>query len=800
MARAYTEGANPSAVDEAPERKSGLMDDGDAAPASKKTGELLTLAPDKAAKRAVRLWESQDKIMSKRRAQWKANELRRRGVSNVQLVKKQDVNQWEVWVPLGASPDQTPSINQAAQICRKAASLMFADPPAPDPVPPSGDEDDIAASEFSQRVLIDLQGESQLDDVKKSRKAFDRASTYGSGFVRYYIDPKGERAPTQIQAGIDRMTGERATTVEDALQRAIPAEPDPLSGMAGEPVVEDWPEFEDRFVAEDGSLIDSERDAKPMWLPRVRSEVLTGKQVRFIPHTASDIWDAEAIQIASFLTWGALRKMFDLEVSEEERSHIFAYRPKHPEDLLGAGEKERLQPVADNHDETLVFVLTTYYRQCADYPNGAYVITIADKLAPVQEKWEAEVNGKVEPLDIPVTQYAQFDEGRDDPYKAGIMELIGAGNNIRGAMIGTLLDHLEKFNSRKIFLPVNSIINEKDLQLPQKTVIPMNPGGQPIYEELPSWPRDALEMFGLITAEQQNAVGLGEAAQGLDSANIESGRHALAAMAQAHAALSEIKQNIEAGYVRGCRIQLQLVRAFYDAPRQLKWEGEDGEYRHRSWTNADLGSTKDVRLKPGTLTMMMPAAKVALAERFLQAGSLTAAKFADIMASNVGGDIGLEDDPFRQRIKRQIGQWAEGPPDGWQPQPPVTVGPDGTPIDEQTAMMAAAEGIPVQQQPAPDPVLMEIWEPRLADELPEVASVRLMELAKLMSSRRYDRQPPEWRVPVDMEFQRMLGVAQQQMMQQQALPSGEQPQQKAAESADRNEEAAAEAVAAGAVA
>ena len=96
----------------------------------------------------------------------------------------------------------------------------------------------------------------------------------------------------------------------------------------------------------------------------------------------------------------------------------------------------------------------------------------------------------------------------------------------------------------------------------------------------------------------------------------------------------------------------------------------------------------------------------------------------------------------------------------------------------------------------PDPHLAAIFEPVAADELPNVAPVRLTELTRFMASTRYTRWPPEWRTGVDQEFQHMklcAGVmtipeqqaAQAQAEQQQAQMQMEAEAQKAEKSFPR---------------
>src|SRR5690606_37295103 len=141
-------------------------------------------------------------------------------------------------------------------------------------------------------------------------------------------------------------------------------------------------------------------------------------------------------------------------------------------------------------------------------------------------------------------------------------------------------------------------------------------------------------------------------------------------------------------------------------------------------------------------------------EHLLEFQLITPDQAREIMTTNVGGLLGLQDDPYRQRIRRQIARWDEGPPEGWR-QPPEAA--PGVPAPVPAPLPDVVTVDPMTGQPViNDPVLAAIWEPVACDTLPDVAAVRLNELKAVMSSTRYFRHPPEWRAGLDAEYQRML--------------------------------------------
>ena len=706
---------------------------GDADP---EPGELLSESdPKKVAENAMRIWNSKNELMRRREAQWEVNELRRSGWKNVQLRQETDDLSWKAWLPPNAekSPNALSAMNKAASLCRKFASIMLADPPGPLCTPTSGEDEDRDAAEFSTRVLEDLQSPAKLNEAKLMRKAFDRASTYGSGYVRYFIHPKsGGKSPIQISAGPN------ATNIKDALN-------DPMTGLP-------WPELTERFVRPDGSLTDRQQEAARRFVPGIKAEILTGKNVRLIPHTAEDVWEAEGVQIATFRPWGEVRKLFDLKLSDEEMDGLFKYKPKEYRYIASKEERRTLRTPPRDDEEKLVFVLTTCFTACDYYPEGAYVVTIADSLAPVQDTWVADdADGNKMNLILPLTQYKQWAEGTSDPNGFGMMDLIGEGNEIRAHMLGALQDHVDWMLSRKIFLPLGGMIEPKDLKLPGRTPLPILPGQKPEYEEIPSFPTDAYNLISMTEKEMENDTSLGQVAQGLESPQVQSGRHAQAILSQVHAGLSEIRNNLEDGYVRACQIELQLLRAYTDSPMRIGWVGEDGAYKERRWTASDLRQTTDVALKPGTLSMLSPIQKSALAEQYAQFGIITQEDLRDMISSELGGTLGLQDDAFVLRIRRQLATWLAGPPKDWQPQmeqKPVT-DPNGQPVP-------GPDGQPqMQEVQVLDPVLLGIWRPYPVDEIPYVARTRLREIAKTMSKSEFAVKPKEWQFGVFQEFFRM---------------------------------------------
>lgn len=708
----------------------------------------------KVARHAIKMWKSHDPFMERALAQWKVNQARRRGVTNAKMLFRRDQDtHWTAWIPSNASPDLTPDVNKAATLCRRMTALINADPHVPVVAAAGRDFEEESQAEFTERALLDLTSESNLNDSKAHRSAFDRTHVFGSAYVWYYVDAHGGgKLPMEVRARPD------AQDVQGALL-------DPEGNERGP--------YATRYVTEDGLLTDDPEQAKEEWIPALRRKVLDGRHVRLIPHTCEDVWDAHGVMIGSFRTWGELKDIApDLaNLPEDQISEMLKYRPKFSEDILDGDED--MQPTGKElRDEHKVFVLTMYYRQCEDFPEGLYLIVVGGKAVLHRSGWMDESGERPKALDLPLTQHSGFEEGESNYWKTGLMEIVGPGNELRGAQIAGWLDHLEKFNNRKWFVPTNSIVKPQQMLQGRGAWIPMNPGGQPVPEDIPSWPADSYSMIEFTGKEMDDASSLQDIG-GLNSKDVESGRHAFAIISQVHAGLSEIIQNVERARRRGWRIILQLARAFYDVEQELEWVGEDGAFRMDAWKGTDLLSDVDVQVKAGSGTMLAPAAKAQLAERYASLNVMDRDELRDVLASSIGGVIGLQDNPHRMHIRRQLAKWLEGPPDGWREAPPAPAGlPPGTSgviQMPQQGMMAPPPPAPpppvVQEQQNPmtgqiivqivDPDLADIFDATPADSLPGIAQMRLTEIAKVMASEKYRRQPPEWRQGLDGEFKRM---------------------------------------------
>lgn len=688
-----------------------------------KTESLLEMDEGEAARQALKDWDKSWKPIKRFIEQWKVNRARSEGFTGVQLVKRKD--QAQAYIPVGAKKNVA-GMNKAARLSRRIRATLFADPPKAEALPSGDSDEDKDAAEMSTRVLEDLCSEGKLGYNLDCGDAFDMGGDYGSGFLRFWVDESGGGwQPKQLQAS------PQATSADDP----FPVDPQTGAPRPCDPIL--------RYVTEDGQFTEHKGEAERVWLPRIKIDgPLSGKQVRFLPADADDLWSADGVQIGIAITLGELKSIFPAleDWGEDRLSKLVQYRPQYFKDTLAAGQKDTQG--SGTSDESLVFLLTRYHVQSPTYPEGCYLICAGDDEILHRSTWFDDEHG--EPMDIPLTQFKQRNE-EGNPYGEGNMSALGPGNELRSGMVGAMLEHLDRFQNRQIYLPLTSTLKPQDQLAPTGTVQYILPGGEPKFEEIPDFPLIVKETLQFASQDMDDESDLQQSGQGQNPAGVKSAKHQEVILQQITQGMSELRQNTERGIVRGYRIMLQLVRAYFTTPQQIGWVGDDGRYKQKHWTAADLGSTKQVRIAKGSFTQMSPMAKAQVAQVYRQEGLLNPMEAEHVIESNIAPIFGLEDNPHRMRVRRQIALWAEGPQAPPAPPPMVMPAPPGAPP------MGGPPGAPAPNPYAAD--LQAIWAPVPADTEPAIAQLRTYELGRAMASTKFQKHPPQWQAGMIQAYQ-----------------------------------------------
>ncbi len=611
----------------------------------------------KVASRLVRWWTAQNERMERLQAEWRVHKARRRGLTQVVLKKSDlDSKSFEVYAPPNVS--MTPAtFNKADRLCRRVTSFLFTDPPLPEAVPSRDTDEARGQAEVATRVLQDMVSEGGLDDVRTARRAFDWGCTYDCGFRHHMVDPRGGGSqPIQVQVH----------PLAERLEQAVPEPVDPTTGAP-------YPgPYVSKYVTEAGELTTElvTPGLRRRFLPTIKTEVLTGRHVRFLPANAQDVWEADGVLLGSYQRWGDLKEQFPDtlgELSEEEVEGLMSEAPPGTKHLLDQDIRDLRGQEAN--DDALVFTLVHYRKQGGTEPRGVYAVVVGSKVLAHLQSWEHPETGA--PLDLPVDQFKQF-EDEDHGYGRGLMRQLGGGGDLLAQGYEAVIKHMQRLQNRRVFIPTNSILQPKQLQTPTGGAIPINPGGEPKYEEVPNMPSQYFQFIQQVTAELNDESGLQEVAQGVNTPSVQSGLHARQIIEQSIVSLSDLRQNTERALVRGYRIYLQLIQAFFTVPTVLNRVGDDNQHKVESFMGTDLMGVKDVRMSRGSFTQLSPPAKAAEAERMFAMRDpvtgepmLSMQQLRHLILGNVGGLIGLQDDPHVNRVKRQLAVWRKGPTEDW---------------------------------------------------------------------------------------------------------------------------------------
>lgn len=797
-----TQGPPHEGADDAPSVVRGGDVDNEAQSPFKGLGALLEESDEKKiADTVVQMVRDQAPLRKRHRAEWECAKAWVRGVRGVKVRRNlEDVNDVELVVPLGAY-DLPPIMDRSDELCEKTVSHLLADPPVPEAEPATDSDSDRDSAEFTTRLLIAEGAESGYNNLAVVRRAERKACVFGSGFVYPCVDPTGGGwRPMEIRAL------ETATTVQDAT----------LDPESGAPVADDDERLETRYVMESGQLTDDSMQAKRQWLPKIKPEVLTGESVVLLPPTCSSIADAVGTVLIRYTPLGKLKGEFPDTVgklNDDQLRELIGWHPdviKRPKD--GSRDIGRSSGGGDKVPDTaLVCTLSLYFTSHYSYPKGAYIVVANPDVAPVlhRQPWAGVVessDGDVseECLSVPLAQFRQFDDDvYDDPFGYGLVWKIGPADEARGEIIASWLDYIDRFGHPNMLYPMGSNVDVDAWERRDGSPIYFNPQGQPVQEEIPSFPPDGKEFLDRLTQAQDSASGLEETAQGADSPNVTSGIQAQTVIQQAHVNLATVRANMSDGQERLWRIIAQLIRVFYTIPQTLKYQGEDGAYKRREWSRADLGSTKDIRIARGSFTQQSPEQKQSNLDVRYQAQLIDADEYERLSSSNLRASTGIQDNPHRMRVRQQISAWRENEPEREQLDAAMAAQQQQQMAQQAAAMQMQeapadpmAQAQPVQAPPMEDPLakLDPFADMRPVDDEQDVAAIRHRELRRELAGSRFAKAHPMWKdrlVAAYTKARQAAGVAtvaeQQQAAAQQAQMQADQAaQQQGAQSKDKS--------------
>lgn len=720
-------------------------------------GPYLDETEEEAFKRAERDWKKQPWQSKLLAGQWKQNLMWRNGKRFVRLVSDIDQNVVRLVTPLGIEA-LPPTPNKTEELVRNAISILLADPPRPDCEPSRDTAQAVDAAQFSTRYLNSLAGESGLNTDAVLEGALDVAATYGSGFAHVCYDPTAAGLrPLSIEA--------RASAV---------SEQDPMQGEG--PIYA-------RYVNEDGSLSDTPEKARQVWQPGITIKLYTGNQVRFLPRTTLGIADTKGVLIGEFQTLGELKAKYERVkgMSVDEQWELTAWKLDDWKRLLPDAfeyqtpTRSTNDPNSAPDDDVLVCTLTAYWKSHPTYPRGAYCVFAGGKYRIQSETWmkaapTATEEMEEEALDIPLAQM-RWRTTMGNPYGISIVSALGPMDEMRATQYASALEFLYRFSRPRIMLPMGTIVQPEDLSDVEKPIY-FNPAGKPEFQPMPDFPQMGLQLVDRIDSDMENTASIQPPAVGQAVGSVRSAEQQRMAIEQSNVGMAALKANTDDFYERLHRIILQLSRVFIDKPTLMRYQGDDGAYQVAEFLNTDFRETRVVRVRKGTGTMLMPAAKTDMIAQQVQMGMLDPMEAQRLTRDNLSTFLGLQDNPHVKRVRRQIQRWRKGPDQSVVQQAPV----QAPQVDPQTG----------QSIPPPDPVALaaqQVFAVLPVDQEQQVAMLRHQELALAVADVEFYNHPPAWTQALFAAYDQsrqaagIATVAEQQQAQQQAQQQQMQMQQ-----------------------
>jgi hypothetical protein len=644
------------------------------APQAPPLGPLLDLPLEEAATLAKELADSTQALVDHFAPDWLLARLMRKGVRGAR--KRSDTERTAtnrtderaaLYVPPGAL-NATAVPNTLHTAINNMVAVITVDPGAVDADPASESDEDRQAAELASRVLERDTGDNGADGWVHQHKALNRAATYRSVFSYQYVEPRGRQVPREVRAHVNAIDPNNPLL-------------DPLSGMP--------PASDDQVVTKyvrQGQLVTEAVDVEQRWAPKVCKTLLWPWMVRPLPTTATEVEEWEGVVICWPTTWSVVSATFPsiLELDEKAQRAIADWRPSDAYRWSPAWiTNARTTATAATYTKdgkpdphTPVYLRLIYYRSCGAYPWGAYVVEAGGGTTIVhRQKWAAVMGPpderREQALELPIAQLKWKDDPTEDtPFGMSAVDEISGMTEGQAALFAMAIQHLYKLANPHTYVPLGTDIQPDQYAARGRGPLPFDPqaGGLPIFEQLPPV---AADVWGAIDRldGKIDALTIDPAAQGQVQNTVRSGEHFHSVVEQALTRLSEPKQRTGQFLMREGRIGLQLRAAFYDVPTLVSYTTPDGAYVSRAFQGADLGTTKDVVLRRGTLTMQAPSAKqqMALQEYQIaaQAGDPTAWEtYKRTMGAAIASRLGVEDDPARRYAERAVATWDKGPPDG----------------------------------------------------------------------------------------------------------------------------------------
>jgi len=739
-------------------------------------GELLEASEAVAFKATDELVQRQDPLARSRTAQdkhWKAIKL---GYTWSALEKVQDQNIYRQAFPPGSESLRTSAVpNKAADLCNKLVEILNTDPPAPSPQATDDSEEAERATELAAQFLKQDGGEQGTDDDALFYAQADLATTSASAYLHLWTDKTGGGwVPSQIKA---HPQAQDANT--------------PLVGPNGEPTTD----YILRYVTDPDEMGQVQFTEDPSaagrtWLPKIRAEKWAREHIRMFPED-KDLNQCQAVVGLFYCTLGEAKRRWNETVGqleETELAELCDWTPQRYMVLLPPALRSRWKqqtgathdPKGSSNDERVLFYYAHYKMPTPDYPEGMALYTngaqggftlgkdtLSCTVDVTSQDQQDQTVRETHLMEIPIVAIRLLQDPEEgDPTGKAFMGRIGGGSEAQATLATSYLEAMDKILHPAWFATATSPVERWQVEESRGTgdfVPVLSKEDFPQQEEAPAIPGSFFQMMEWQTEQVNSIAGLPKPLQGADGQQEVSGVARRIAVGQANISMSRMQAAVVAARKRFWRLKLQQAMKYFSVPQLLKFVGEDGAYKQEWFTGVNFSHVTSVEMQAGTGTMMPPQEKVTYVSQMAQMQFMSAEEAGDAARPTFTTTLGVPADPQQQRVERQVSSWLEGPPKGWMAQAEAqdmqaqaAQGQDAPKTQTgQSGAVPAPQSSPSMAFAAAAPPLWTPFKPLAPDDEPQVATIRLRRLRRLLGTVRFTAQPERWQKVALDEYSRM---------------------------------------------
>lgn len=765
-------------------------------------GWWLECEPKTAKRAVVEAVKSQASYRSYRRAYEDRNERVRAGERGLTIESSQsDQGMYRVRrgyesSELGVAP------NILDELIERTAAVLTIDPPSPTVTGESDDPTKREASELAERFLVSEGLPTNRNDAAMLSSTINVAGTYGSAGRYFYLDPQGDGLqPVKV------MAHPKATNTQDALAPMGPPQIGPNGEeLPGVPLEIDEAEITWRYVRVDGTLTDIQAEARLTWQPKMMEVPVVPAQVTMFPFGAT-MEDATAVAVGRIVPLSELvSRYYDGERPTEEICRkLTEWAPSEldwklwalPEQRALLTQDVRMRPTDRGEeplisDDALCPILCYYMLSQGQAPFGVD-ICIGGLEEPIYRgEWRKTIGdgdtARIEAFPLPVAQFRCKDDPTGDPNGIAFVDPMLPESNTDDAVTRYMLEYMWRAGKPHTFLPVGGLVQPQAFKARTGDALVVNGQGVPTFEQVPVMDRQVGDYQKYNREGLQRASGLpATVASGQQDGSVTSGLQQRLVAEETRVGLAVPAQQRDRFIVTVWKLRLVFARAHYTTPRLLEYTGEAGDVQVRSFSGIELEGAGDIIIAKGSGTMLSPVAKMENAREELNLAMTmqnpeAIANWHDQLVSRQSTLMGLQDDPARARVARQVQMWKDAAKQADLPPAPPPLPPDQNQppqVDPTTGAM-----VPPQPVAQPDPVAEQaarIFAPNPTDDMQEIAEIRYRVLRAAVASKAYETADARFQQAITAEFLRMKQAAGRTTIaeQQQAAQQQQQMQQQA---------------------